>query len=209
VNTPLIDFQSFIVLARRCIIYVRTDTDFSKNVFFSALQHDRKTCVLFTDINYNQIKLLKMKKTILSIVVGLALFSTAFAKAPERATDRAIASFMKDFHNASDVIWSANSNYIMAAFEIDNQTQYAYYDYQGNLVGVVHHILSSSLPADLSKDIKKQYSNYWVSELFQVSSEQGDAYYIQLKNADETIVLSTEGTGSWHLYLAPKAIVTL
>jgi hypothetical protein len=150
-----------------------------------------------------------MKKTILSIVFGLALFSTAFAKAPEKTTDRAIASFMKDFHKASDVIWSANSNYIMAAFEMDNQTLFAYYDFQGNLVGVVHHILTSSLPADLSKDIKKHYSNYWVSELFQVSSEQGDAFYIQLRNADETIVLTTEGTGSWHLYSVPKAIVTL
>jgi len=150
-----------------------------------------------------------MKKTILSIVVGLALFSTAFAKAPEKATGRAIASFMKEFHKASDVSWSANNNYIMAAFELDHQTQYAYYDYQGNLVGVVHHILTSSLPEDLNQEIKKHYSNYWVSELFQVSSEQGDAYYIQLKNGDETIVLSTEGTGSWHLYSVPKAIVTL
>ena len=137
------------------------------------------------------------------------MFSTTFAKAPEKATNRAIASFMKEFHKASDVSWSANSNYIMAAFEIDHQTQYAYYDYQGNLVGVVHHILTSSLPAYLSADIKKHYSNYWVSELFQVSSDQGDAYYIQLKNGDETIVLTTEDTGSWHLYSGPKAIVTL
>jgi hypothetical protein len=150
-----------------------------------------------------------MKKTILSIALGLALFSTAFAKAPEKSTNRAIAAFMKEFHKASDVIWSSNNNYIMAAFQIDNQTQYAYYDYQGNLVGVVHHILTSDLPSDLSADIRKHYSNYWVSELFQLSSEQGDAYYIQLKNGDETIVLTTEGTGSWHLYSAPKTIVTL
>jgi hypothetical protein len=150
-----------------------------------------------------------MKKTILSIALGLAMFSTAFAKAPEKSTNRAIAAFMKEFHKASDVIWSSNNNYIMAAFQIDNQTQYAYYDYQGNLVGVVHHILTSDLSADLSGDIRKHYSNYWVSELFKLSSEQGDAYYIQLKNGDETIVLTTEGTGSWHLYSAPKTIVTL
>jgi hypothetical protein len=150
-----------------------------------------------------------MKKTILSIALGLTLFSTAFAKAPERASSRAIASFTKEFHQASDVIWSSNSNYIMAAFEIDNQTQFAYYDFQGNLVGVVHHILTSSLPEYLSSDIKKNYANYWVSELFQVTTDQGVSYYIQLKNADETIVLSTEDTGSWHLYSAPKTIVTL
>ena len=150
-----------------------------------------------------------MKKTILSIAIALTVFSTAFAKATERVNDLAIASFRKDFHNYSEVKWTANSIYVMATFKMDNKIQYAYYDYQGNLVGLVHHILTSSLPEDLSRDIRKHYSDYWVSELFQVSSDQGDAYYIQLKNADETIVLTTEGSGNWHLYSAPKAIVTL
>ena len=150
-----------------------------------------------------------MKRTILSIVIGLALFSTAFAKAPEKVNDLAMASFQKDFRNASEVKWTANSMYVMAAFKLDNQIQYAYYDYQGNLIGVVHHILTSSLPEDLSRDIRKHYSEYWVSELFQVTSEQGSFYYIQLKNADETIVLTTEGTDSWHRYSVAKTSIDL
>jgi hypothetical protein len=150
-----------------------------------------------------------MKKIFLSIAIGLAAFSTAFAKAPDNVNDRAMAAFQRDFYKASEVHWSANSNCVMASFLLDNQTQYAYYDYQGTLIGVVHHILTSSLPEDLSRDIKKHYSGYWVSELFQVSSEQGVYYYIQMKNADETLVLSTEGTGSWHKYSMPKSIVKL
>ena len=85
-----------------------------------------------------------------------------------------------------------------------NETQIAYYDFQGNLIGVVHHMLTSALPADLSKDIKKRYSNYWVSELFQITNVDGVYYYIQLKNADETIVLSTEGSYGWLRYAMPK-----
>jgi len=150
-----------------------------------------------------------MKKILLSIAIGLAAFSTTFAKAPDNVNDRAMAAFQRDFHKASEVHWSANSNYVMASFMLDNQTQYAYYDYQGTLIGVVQHILTSSLPTDLSRDIKKHYSGYWVSELFQVSSEQGVYYYIQLKNADETLVLSTEGSDSWHKYSMPKSIVKL
>jgi hypothetical protein len=141
-----------------------------------------------------------MKKTILSIAIGLAVFSTAFAKAPENVNDRAMASFQKDFQKASEVRWSANNNFVMASFQIDKETQFAYYDFQGNLIGVVHHILTSGLPEGLRKDIKKHYGNFWVSELFQVTSDQGVYYYIRLKNADETIVLSTEGSGSWHRY---------
>jgi hypothetical protein len=144
-----------------------------------------------------------MKKIILSIAIGLAAFSTGFAKTPDNS-DRAMASFQKDFHKASEVHWSASSNYVMASFQMDNETQYAYYDFQGNLIGVVHHMLTSSLPKDLSRDIKKRYASYWVSELFQVTSDQGVYYYIQLKNADETIVLSTEGTNGWHRYAMPK-----
>jgi hypothetical protein len=150
-----------------------------------------------------------MKKTILSIAIGLAVISTAFAKAPVKVNDRAMASFQNDFRKASEVHWSANNNYVIASFQMDNEIQYAYYDFQGNLIGVVHHMLTSSLPADLSKDIKKHYSNYWVNELFQVTSDQGVYYYIQLKNADETIVLSTEGTGSWHKYSVPVTTVSL
>jgi len=150
-----------------------------------------------------------MKKTILSIAIALTVFSTAFAKAPEKVNDLAMASFRKDFHNASEVKWTASSMYVMATFKMDNKIQYAYYDYQGNLIGLVHHILTSSLPEDLNNDIRKHYSDYWVSELFQVSSDQGSFYYIQLKNADETVVLTTEGTDSWHRYSVAKSSVCL
>jgi hypothetical protein len=145
-----------------------------------------------------------MKKIILSIAIGLAAFSTSVAKAPDNINDRAVAAFQKDFRKASEVHWTATSNYVMATFRMDNETQFAYYDFQGNLIGVVHHMLTSSLPEGLSKDIKKHYSNYWVSELFQITSDEGVYYYIQLKNADETIVLSTEGTNGWRRFAVPK-----
>ncbi|MEJ0081678.1 MAG: hypothetical protein WDM78_12205 [Puia sp.] len=57
-------------------------------------------------------------------------FSTAFAK-PDSINDRAVASFQKDFHKASDVSWASTSNYVMATFMMDNETQFAYYDFQG------------------------------------------------------------------------------
>ena len=141
-----------------------------------------------------------MKKLFFSIAILLTVFSTAFAKNPDVVNSRVAAAFVKDFHNVSDVRWSSTRNYIVAIFQMDNETQFAYYDYQGNLSAVVKHILTSSLPVDLNKEIKNNYGSYWVSELFQVTNEQGVHYYIQLKNADETIVLTTQGTGSWHAY---------
>jgi hypothetical protein len=145
-----------------------------------------------------------MKKIILSLTIALALFSTAFANHPGTFTERAAASFKKDFNQASDVSWTETENYVVATFRMERETMFAYYDFQGNLMGLVHHILTSSLPQNLRKDIKKRYGNYWVSELFQITNEDGVYYYIQLKNADETIVLSTEGSNGWHRFAVPK-----
>jgi len=149
-----------------------------------------------------------MKKTILSIAVVLALFSTSFANRPSTVKERALVSFQKDFHQTSEVSWTETNNYVKATFQMNRETFFAYYDFQGNLIGVVHHILTTSLPANLQKDIKKHYCGYWVSELFQVTNDEGVYYYIQLKNADETIVLSTEASSGWHRYATQKNNVT-
>ena len=145
-----------------------------------------------------------MKKFILSLAILLTWFGTAFANHPYSVTERAIISFQKDFHHAYDVSWFETNNYVRATFHQDREVLIAYYDFRGNLIGVVHNILTISLPSNLQKDIKKYYAGYWVSELFQVTNDDGDYYYIQLKNADETIVLSAEGTNSWQRYTTLK-----
>jgi hypothetical protein len=92
----------------------------------------------------------------------------------------------------------------MATFQLDKEILFAYYDFQGNMVGLVHHMLTSDLPNELQKAIRKHYSNYWVSSLFKVTNEEGVSYFIQLKNADEAIVLRSDGTDGWHRYTVPK-----
>jgi hypothetical protein len=141
-----------------------------------------------------------MKKLILSIAVLLALTCTSFAKSPAGINDRVFASFQKEFYKASEVKWAVTNNYAMATFQLDKEVLFAYYDFQGNLVGLVHHMLTSDLPADLRREIKRHYANFWVSSLFQVTNEDGISYFIQLKNADESIVLSSDGTNGWHRY---------
>ena len=146
-----------------------------------------------------------MKKIILSAAIVLGLFSAAFAKYPDKVTDRATASFHKDFIKASTLHSEVINNLVRFTFQENNETRYAYYDFQGNLVGVVQHMLTSSLPNDLQKEIKKHYSNYWVTELFQVTTDTGVSYYIQLTNADETVVLNSEDGFGWQRYLSKKA----
>jgi len=145
-----------------------------------------------------------MKKIILSAAIMLALFSSAFANIPDNITDRASASFHKDFHKAYEVNSAVIGNHVRVTFQENNETMYAYYDFQGNLIGVVQHILTVSLPEDLKHNLKKHYGNYWVTGLFQVTNEDGVYYFVQLSNADENIVLSSEGDNGWHRYMTKK-----
>ena len=141
-----------------------------------------------------------MKKIIFSTAIVLMLFGTAFANRPGSDTRNAVASFQKDFKSASDVSWAESNRYILATFRLDKQTLYAYYDFRGNLLCLVHHLLTTGLPDDLQKEIKADYSSYWVTELVKVNTEDGEYYFIQLNNADESIILSTEGASGWHRY---------
>ena len=154
-----------------------------------------------SETNQKTYKTFIMKKTILSIAILLSVFSTAFANRPDSFNKKnALTSFQRDFKSASDVSWSETPRFMRVNFHFDKQNLYAYYDIQGNLIGLVHHMLTTSLPEDLQKQIKKEYSGYWVSELFQVTFEDATYYFIELKNADETIVLTTEGSERWHTY---------
>jgi hypothetical protein len=159
-----------------------------------------KPASYLTETNQKTNKTFIMKKTILSITILLTVFSTAFANRSDSNNKNALSSFQRDFKSASDVSWSETPRYMRVNFHFDKQNLYAYYDTQGNLIGLVHHMLTTGLSEDLQKQIKKNYAGYWVSELFQVTFEDGTYYFIELKNADETLVLSTEGSDNWHTY---------
>jgi hypothetical protein len=52
----------------------------------------------------------------------------------------------------------------------------------------------------LQTGLKKDYSNYWISDLFEVSNSDGTGYYITLENADSKVVLKSTGGDNWKTY---------
>ena len=87
---------------------------------------------------------------------------------------------------------------------MDNTIRWAYYSVDGRLLGVVHNILSTQLPDDLQGEIKEQYGNYWITELFQVSKDGDSCYYVSLQNADETVNLRSTPDQGWEVYSIVK-----
>jgi hypothetical protein len=142
-----------------------------------------------------------MKKLIVAMAVILMVgLTSAFANKGEEINQRAIASFNNEFASAKNVSWNQDREYFRASFSLNNQVLYAYYDQKGELMAVIHHILSNQLPIYLMSELKKTYKNYWITDLLEMASNEQSNYYVSLDNADETLVLKSDGTNHWTVY---------
>lgn len=135
-----------------------------------------------------------MKKMILTLAIAVSTLS-AFA-GEVKVSEKVLISFNAEFTTATDIEWTVAANYYMASFVYNEQHVFAYYGTEGELLGMTRYILQTDLPLSLQKEIKKNYVNYWISDLFEVSKNEGTSYFITLENADIKLVLKSSG-GNW------------
>ncbi len=146
-----------------------------------------------------------MKKTILALaVIMTTVLTNAFADKNEGIAQRAMASFKKDFTSAKNVSWEQQKVYAKATFSLNNQVLYAYYDLDGELLAVIRNILSDQLPVKLLTELKKDYANGWITELFEVSTENQTTYYVTLETSDSRVILKSEPSNNWSVYKREK-----
>jgi len=156
-----------------------------------------------TSDNFSQS--IKMKKQLL--IISLAVFvtiSSAFAGSNDGENDRAVKSFKKEFAEATNVKWDSKKDLQTATFQLNGRVMFAYYSNEGELLGVSRNLSTTQLPLRLSVSWKHKYSNYWVSDLFELASDNESSYYITVENAETTIVLRAIGAGNWEVFRKVK-----
>jgi hypothetical protein len=62
---------------------------------------------------------------------------------------------------------------------------------------ITHNILSTQLPVALLTDIKKDYKDYWITELSEEGKSKHPDYVIILENADQVLQLRSDDAQSW------------
>jgi hypothetical protein len=146
-----------------------------------------------------------MKKQLISLSLAvLVTISSAFAGNRDGASDKAIRSFNKEFAQATNVQWDTNREFQKATFELNGQLMFAYYSKDGELLAISRNITTAQLPMRLSASLKQQYGNYWISDLFEMASNNESSYYITLENAETVTVMRAVGSGGWELYRKSK-----
>ena len=142
-----------------------------------------------------------MKKLVLALAVMMtAGVSQAATVKPVDVNRKVVTAFYSAFNQAKNVSWRESANFLVAEFNLNNQVMYAYYKPDGSFIGIIHHLLSTDLPYNLKNSLRKNYSDYWVTDLFKLETDQGAAYYVNLENGTETVLLNTDEYNVWTTY---------
>lgn len=136
-----------------------------------------------------------MKKIIIMLAVVVSSL-TAFAR-KENVSETVLNAFDKEFAGVKDVQWSTIGGNYQAAFVFNNQYVTAFYQADGELLKLTRNISLPDIPLCLQTSLKNNYSQYWISDLFEISNTKKTSYYITLENADSKIVLKSRSSGKW------------
>jgi hypothetical protein len=142
-----------------------------------------------------------MKKRILLLSIVLISFTAfSFAADAPAISKNVISSFNKQFSNAKDIKWENKANFVKAQFTMNEVVLTAYFNLNGELIAVTRFISPNQLPLELLTSIKKAHPGTWVSDLFEIQTESGTSYYATIEDADQIIVLKSEGINGWQIY---------
>jgi hypothetical protein len=138
-----------------------------------------------------------MKKIILTLAIVIGTIS-AFAREAE-VTKQVLNAFEKEFADAKDVSWTVSKDHYRACFIYNARYVFAFYTPDGELLAMSRYISSTDLPLNLLSSLKKNYSEYWITDLFEVAKSEGTQYVITVENADTKLILKA-GEGGWNVH---------
>jgi hypothetical protein len=126
--------------------------------------------------------------------------SVSPAAPAEGINTRVQTAFRKDFNKAELIGFEVGRDHTKLTLKINDVIMYAFYSDNGNLLAVTRNIRSSQLPIPLLMELKNKYSNYWISDLFELIVDDQSNYYITVENDNSKLTLRSSDNNSWEKY---------
>jgi hypothetical protein len=144
-------------------------------------------------------------KPLTTLALAIAVTLSSFAGSKENTVnDKVKSAFSEKFTEATDVSWNSTSSYLKATFRMNDQSMFAYYSPEGNLLGVSRNLSAPTLPLKLNAELKKMSASGWITELFEYASEDENAFYATIENADQKIFLRSSSNNNWSVIKKEK-----
>lgn len=145
-----------------------------------------------------------MKKMILTLAIAISSLAVFAGEAD--VNKKVLEAFKTEFATAKEVKWVIGSDHYTASFVYNDKYVFAFYNQDGELLGLTRYMSTTELPLNLQMDLKKNMNGHWVSDLFEVAKNGTTSYYITLENADTKIVLRSTGGSDWVEYKSVKKV---
>jgi hypothetical protein len=148
-----------------------------------------------------------MKKTLVAIALALTVITgSSFANVPEAVNRNILSNFSRSYEDAQEVKWESGKGFVKATFKLNGKVVFAYYKETGEEIAKTRNLTTDELPDALREEIRSKYGKtYWLTELFEVVSEQEYAYYAALTDGNKVIVYKADASGSWREYSRKKS----
>ena len=140
-----------------------------------------------------------MKSLFILLTALFSFFAKSSYAGTTDVTPVVLRSFQQSFGKQNNVEWSVMDQLYKANFTFNGQNVTAYFNTDGEMVAVTHPIVSTELPITLQARLKKDYTNYWITDLFEVVKSDVE-YYITLENADTKVILKASPATGWSVY---------
>ena len=143
-----------------------------------------------------------MKKMILTLAIAMSSFAVFAGE--ENVSKKVLDAFKTEFKTVKDVEWTTSNDYYKASFTYNEKHVFAYYNMDGDLLGLTRYISPVDLPLNLQIGLKRNGNDFWISDLFEVAKNETTSYYITLENADTKMVLKSTGGSDWQVFKTVK-----
>ncbi len=166
-----------------------------------------------------------MKKVFLTLAIAATLTTGAFAVGSTKNTiaDTKVSytvqhQFDSEFRDAEHVSWSNTSNGLKADFVMNDVKMSAFYNKVGYFIGYTEDVTFKTLPAPAKKQIAAQYQGYFATQTMRfqgndspsayerltAGDDQSSAYYVNLANDKEEVLLKVTSHGDVSVYKQVK-----
>lgn len=138
-----------------------------------------------------------MKKAILALSIFLTIgLSAALAYEETKVDPKVLSAFQKDFSLAENVKWEIKSGLSQVRFSIYDQSLFAWYNMEAELVSTARNILYNQLPLSVIKSLEEKYREADFTNMQEVTSGNETNYFVQVEMKENILLLKVNSAGS-------------
>jgi hypothetical protein len=143
-----------------------------------------------------------MKKIFLTLAVVGILGTTAFAKIdggkkaePVTVSYTVQSQFDEEFGDATNVVWAITPNCQKAVFTENGVRKTAFYNLQGEYIGVTENVAYATISEKAQKEIAAKYNGYKVGTVIKLTTNDSNVnfdqvvYFVDLQNNTNEVLL--------------------